>query len=170
MISSYLWLIFVFASLLLISLLSFVFFSSFFWCFSLLFFFFFKWTFSGMNDISLFFVFFFFSLRYKRSPFIDSLVYHYQSCFFDSFSFSFWNIYFVFRIEVVSMDKLNMNTLFLSPSSPNPTRRFSLVPPFTKSNSSSPTSTPTTLRRKSMVESPAVSRSIMRMFVIDKNN
>ena len=55
------------------------------------------------------------------------------------------------------MDKLNVNTLFLSAPSPNPTRRFSLVPPFTKSTPSSPSSTPTTLRRKSMVESPAVS-------------
>jgi len=55
------------------------------------------------------------------------------------------------------MDKLNVSTLFLSASSPNPTRRFSLVPPFTKSTPPSPSSAPTTLRRKSMVDSPAVS-------------
>ena len=56
------------------------------------------------------------------------------------------------------MDKLGVNTLFLSATSSNPTRRFSLVPPFTKSNSSSsPTNTPTGFRRKSMIEPAAVS-------------
>ncbi len=54
------------------------------------------------------------------------------------------------------MDKLNVSALFLSASSPTPARRFSLVPPFTKSTPSSPSSTPT-IRRKSMVDSAAVS-------------
>jgi hypothetical protein len=55
------------------------------------------------------------------------------------------------------MDKLSVNTLFLSAASPNAVRRLSLVPSFTKSTPSSPTSTPTALRRKSMIEPPAVS-------------
>jgi hypothetical protein len=55
------------------------------------------------------------------------------------------------------MDKLGVGTLFLSAASPMPTRRFSLVPPFTKSTPSSPSTTPTNLRRKSMIESIAVS-------------
>jgi hypothetical protein len=53
------------------------------------------------------------------------------------------------------MDKLSINTLFLSAASPIPTRRLSLVPSFTKSTAST---TPTSLRRKSMIESPAVSK------------
>ncbi|CAF0892573.1 unnamed protein product [Rotaria sordida] len=50
------------------------------------------------------------------------------------------------------MDKLSVNTLFLSAASPIQTRRFSLVPPFHKSTPSSPITTPTNLRRKSMFE------------------
>jgi hypothetical protein len=56
-----------------------------------------------------------------------------------------------------TMDRLSVNTLFLSAASPMPTRRFSLVPPFTKSTPSSPSTTPNSLRRKSMIESAAVS-------------
>ncbi len=55
------------------------------------------------------------------------------------------------------MDKLSINTLFLSAASPVPTRRFSLVPPFNKSTPSSPSTTPTNVRRKSMFDTPAVS-------------
>ncbi|CAF0962234.1 unnamed protein product [Adineta steineri] len=57
------------------------------------------------------------------------------------------------------MDKLNVSTLFLSTPTPNPTRRFSLVPPFTKSTPPSPSSTSAALRRKSMIESPVVAEA-----------
>ena len=60
--------------------------------------------------------------------------------------------------SALAMDKLSVNSMFLSAASANPVRRLSLVPPFTKTTpSSSPTSTPSSLRRKSMVEAPAVS-------------
>ncbi|CAF3370721.1 unnamed protein product [Rotaria sp. Silwood1] len=55
--------------------------------------------------------------------------------------------------------ELNVNALFLSAPSSNTTRRLSFVPLFTKSTPSSPSPTPTTPRRKSMVESPAVAEA-----------
>ncbi|CAF0920369.1 unnamed protein product [Rotaria sordida] len=56
--------------------------------------------------------------------------------------------------------ELNVNALFLSaPSSSNTTRRLSLAPLFTKSTPSSPSLTPATPRRKSMVESAAVTEA-----------
>ncbi|CAF0915654.1 unnamed protein product [Adineta steineri] len=58
-----------------------------------------------------------------------------------------------------SMDKLSINTLFLSAVSPSSNRRFSFIPPFTKSTPSSLSTTPTNLRRKSMIDSLTVAEA-----------
>ncbi|CAF4992710.1 unnamed protein product, partial [Rotaria socialis] len=57
------------------------------------------------------------------------------------------------------MDKLSVNKLFLSATSPSQTRRLSLVPLFTKSTSPSPSRASAGLRRKSMIESLGVAEA-----------
>lgn len=55
------------------------------------------------------------------------------------------------------MDRLSINSLFPPAAHPVQSRRFSLIPPFTKSTPSSPSNTPSNQRRKSMIESLVVS-------------